>query len=192
MPRLPRRIVIVGGGYIAVEFAGIFTGSAPRSSKSSGARNCSAALTTMCALPWRRRCAGAASKFQPHPGRPHREGAARRLHRHHHRRREDRNRSRHVSRPDASRTRAGSGSREIGVELTDNGAVKVDEWQRSTTVPNIYAVGDVTDRLNLTPVAIAEGRAIAETLYNNNPMRMDHRRRAARRCSASRRSARSA
>ena len=40
--------------------------------------------------------------------------------------------------------------------------------------PNIYAVGDVTDRINLTPVAIAEGRAIAETLYNNNPIRMDH------------------
>ena len=50
----------------------------------------------------------------------------------------------------------------------------VDEWQRST-VPNIYAVGDVTDRLNLTPVAIAESRAIAETLYNNNPIRMDHK-----------------
>jgi glutathione reductase (NADPH) len=36
-------------------------------------------------------------------------------------------------------------------------------------VPSIYAIGDVTDRINLTPVAIAEGRAIAETLYNNNP-----------------------
>jgi glutathione reductase (NADPH) len=67
----------------------------------------------------------------------------------------------------------GMGLEEIGVELTKNGAVVVDEWQRSS-VPNIYAVGDVTDRINLTPVAIAEGRAIAETLYNNNPMRMDH------------------
>ena len=68
---------------------------------------------------------------------------------------------------------AGMGLAEIGVELTKNGAVTVDEWQRSS-VPNIYAVGDVTARINLTPVAIAEGRAIAETLYNNNPMRMDH------------------
>ena len=67
----------------------------------------------------------------------------------------------------------GLGLAQIGVELNDEGAVVVDEWQR-TTVPNIYAVGDVTDRLNLTPVAIAESRAIAETLYNNNPMRMDH------------------
>ena len=67
----------------------------------------------------------------------------------------------------------GLGLKEVGVETTERGAVLVDEWQRST-VPNIYAVGDVTDRLNLTPVAIAEGRAIAETLFNNNPMKMDH------------------
>ena len=49
----------------------------------------------------------------------------------------------------------------------------VDEGSR-TAVESIYAVGDVTDRLNLTPVAIAEGRALAETLFNNNPMKMDH------------------
>jgi glutathione reductase (NADPH) len=67
----------------------------------------------------------------------------------------------------------GLGLEELGVEMTENGAVKVDEWQRSS-VKNIYAVGDVTDRINLTPVAIGEGRAIAETLYNNNPIRMDH------------------
>jgi glutathione reductase (NADPH) len=48
----------------------------------------------------------------------------------------------------------------------------VDEGSRSS-VQNIYAVGDVTDRLNLTPVAITEGRALAETLFNNNPMRME-------------------
>jgi glutathione reductase (NADPH) len=67
----------------------------------------------------------------------------------------------------------GLGLAEIGVEMEANGAIKVDEWQR-TSVKNIYAVGDVTDRINLTPVAIAESRAIAETLYNNNPIRMDH------------------
>ena len=68
----------------------------------------------------------------------------------------------------------GLGLVELGVELTANGAIVVDEWQRAPKVPNIYAVGDVTDRINLTPVAIAEGRAIAETLYNNNPTKMDH------------------
>jgi glutathione reductase (NADPH) len=66
------------------------------------------------------------------------------------------------------------GLAEIGVELTATGAVVVDEWQRAPKVPNIYAVGDVTDRINLTPVAIAEGRAIAETLYNRYPTKMDH------------------
>ncbi|HEX5318597.1 MAG TPA: glutathione-disulfide reductase [Stellaceae bacterium] len=66
------------------------------------------------------------------------------------------------------------GLAEIGVAMRENGAIKVDEWQR-TSVPSIYAVGDVTDRINLTPVAIAEGRAIAETLYNDNPIRMDHK-----------------
>jgi glutathione reductase (NADPH) len=67
----------------------------------------------------------------------------------------------------------GLGLAEIGVKMTAHGAVKVDEWQR-TSVKSIYAIGDVTDRINLTPVAIAEGRAIAETLYNDNPIRMDH------------------
>ena len=49
----------------------------------------------------------------------------------------------------------------VGVELTANGAVKVDDYSRSS-VDNIWAVGDVTDRINLTPVAIREGAAFAE------------------------------
>jgi glutathione reductase (NADPH) len=65
------------------------------------------------------------------------------------------------------------GLEEAGVKLHADGRVLVDEWSK-TSVPNIYAIGDVTDRLNLTPVAIAEGRAIAETLYNNNPMKISH------------------
>jgi glutathione reductase (NADPH) len=65
------------------------------------------------------------------------------------------------------------GLAEVGVRINEAGAVIVDEWQRSS-MRNIYAIGDVTDRINLTPVAIAEGRAIAETLFNNNPMKMDH------------------
>ena len=65
------------------------------------------------------------------------------------------------------------GLAEVGVRINEAGAVIVDEWQRSS-VPNIHAIGDVTDRINLTPVAIAEGRAIAETLFNDNPTKMDH------------------
>jgi glutathione reductase (NADPH) len=67
----------------------------------------------------------------------------------------------------------GMGLEQMGVKLDERGAVVVDEGSRSS-VENIYAVGDVTDRLNLTPVAIAEGRALAETLFNRNPMKMDH------------------
>jgi glutathione reductase (NADPH) len=65
------------------------------------------------------------------------------------------------------------GLEEAGVALKPNGAVMVDDWSRSS-VPSIYAIGDVTDRMNLTPVAIAEGRALAETLFNGNPIQMDH------------------
>jgi glutathione reductase (NADPH) len=72
----------------------------------------------------------------------------------------------------APRTK-GFGLAETGVKLKHNGGIAVDEWSRSS-VPSIYAIGDVTDRLNLTPVAIAEGRAIAETLFNDNPIIMDH------------------
>jgi glutathione reductase (NADPH) len=51
--------------------------------------------------------------------------------------------------------------------------VKVDAYSRSS-VANIYAVGDVTNRVNLTPVAIREGAAFAETVFNNAPMAVDH------------------
>ena len=67
----------------------------------------------------------------------------------------------------------GLGLETAGVHLNKAGAIAVDEWQRSTA-PSIFAIGDVTDRINLTPVAIAEGRAVAETLFGGNPTRMDH------------------
>ena len=62
------------------------------------------------------------------------------------------------------------GLEEAGVQTKENGAVIVDDYLK-TSVDNIYAIGDCTDRLMLTPVAIAEGRAVAETLFNNNPTR---------------------
>ena len=65
------------------------------------------------------------------------------------------------------------GLNSVAVELNRKGAIVVDDYSRST-VPSIYAIGDCTDRLNLTPVAIAEGRAVAETLFNNNPMKPNH------------------
>ena len=62
---------------------------------------------------------------------------------------------------------------DVGIKKSDNGAIKVDRWSR-TSVDNIYAVGDCTDRINLTPVAIAEGRAFADTKYNNQPTVVDY------------------
>jgi len=66
------------------------------------------------------------------------------------------------------------GLAEAGVKLDARGAVCVDEWSRSS-VESVFAVGDVTDRVNLTPVAIAEGRALVETLFHQNPTPADHR-----------------
>ncbi|MBL1420029.1 MAG: glutathione-disulfide reductase [Alphaproteobacteria bacterium] len=62
----------------------------------------------------------------------------------------------------------------LGIEQGRIGEIKVSP-QSQTNVDNIYAVGDVTDRANLTPVAIREGNAVAETLFNNNPMAVDHK-----------------
>ncbi len=64
---------------------------------------------------------------------------------------------------------AGLGLEALGVKTNANGAVLVDDHSR-TSVPSIFAVGDVTDRLTLTPIAIAEARALAETHFNSNPM----------------------
>jgi glutathione reductase (NADPH) len=60
-----------------------------------------------------------------------------------------------------------------GVELGDEGQIKVDEDNR-TSVPSIFAVGDVTDRVQLTPVAIREGQAFADTFFGNKPRRVDY------------------
>lgn len=63
---------------------------------------------------------------------------------------------------------AGLGLETVGITVDADGAITVDEQYR-TSVPNIYALGDVTDRLNLTPVAIAEGHALADTLFGGKP-----------------------
>jgi glutathione reductase (NADPH) len=67
----------------------------------------------------------------------------------------------------------GLGLEAAGVRLDDKGAIAVDEFSR-TSVPHIYAVGDVTDRLALTPVAIREGHAFADTVFGGKPTPVDH------------------
>jgi glutathione reductase (NADPH) len=68
----------------------------------------------------------------------------------------------------------GIGLEKAGVQLDKAGAIAVDEWSR-TTAPNIWAVGDITDRINLTPVAIMEGHCFADTEFGNKPRKPDHR-----------------
>lgn len=65
------------------------------------------------------------------------------------------------------------GLHSAGVELDAMGAVRVDDQNRSTC-PSIYAVGDVTNRVQLTPVAIREGQAFADTLFGNRATRVDY------------------
>jgi glutathione reductase (NADPH) len=68
---------------------------------------------------------------------------------------------------------AGLGLETAGVALGEDSAIIVDGYSR-TNVPSIYAVGDVTNRINLTPVAIREGHAFADTVFGDKPTRVDH------------------
>jgi glutathione reductase (NADPH) len=67
----------------------------------------------------------------------------------------------------------GFGLEAAGVKLAGNGGIRVDSYSQ-TSVPHIYAVGDVTNRINLTPVAIREGHAFADTVFGGKPTRVDH------------------
>ncbi|AXC49866.1 glutathione-disulfide reductase [Paracoccus suum] len=67
----------------------------------------------------------------------------------------------------------GLGLAEVGVHLGSKGQVMVDRWSQ-TSVPSIFAVGDVTDRVNLTPVAIREGHAFADTIFGARARSVDH------------------
>jgi len=68
---------------------------------------------------------------------------------------------------------ADMGLEEAGVTLGRRGEIVVDEYSQ-TSVPSIYAIGDVTNRVQLTPVAIREGMAFVETVFNGNPTPVDH------------------
>lgn len=67
----------------------------------------------------------------------------------------------------------GIGIEPLNVRIHEHGGIEVDEFSR-TTVANIYAVGDVTNRVNLTPVAIREGHAFADTVFGGKPTPVDH------------------
>ncbi len=164
---MPRRVIMVGSGYIAVEFAGIF--------KALGAE---VDLVYRQPLPLRgfdhdiresMREALEAQGIVLHPNstpaKLEADGDERIL-------TLNDGRALHADLVFFATGRkanvAGLGLDKVGVELNAKDAIKVDDGLR-TTVPHIYAMGDVTDRINLTPVATAEGHALADTLFGNNP-----------------------
>jgi glutathione reductase (NADPH) len=167
LPQLPRRIVIVGGGYIAVEFAGIFRGFGCEVAEIIRREELLYGFDDdlRIALAQEMRNRGVEIHTRTNVARIEKDS------------REGYSVFTEIGQEISADlvmyatgrgpNTKGLGLAEIGIETRRNGAVVVDEWQR-TTVPNVYAVGDVTDRLNLTPVAIAE------TLFNNNPIKMDH------------------
>jgi glutathione reductase (NADPH) len=169
---LPRRVVVVGGGYIAVEFAGIFNGLGVETTLLYRGPNI---------------LRGFDNDVRVHlEGELERRGIKVVLGCQH--TRLEKTPAGLISHLDDGHTlesdvvmfatgRApntrGLGLETAGVALAPNGAVVVDEYSR-TNVANIWAVGDVTDRINLTPVAIREAAAFVETVFNDNPQSFDH------------------
>jgi glutathione reductase (NADPH) len=172
---LPRRITIVGGGYIAVEFAGIFHGLGcevdivirrdrvlrgfdeecrtfvHEALKASGIRMRSETVIE------RIEATGGKAPFRLHTpmGGMFETDLV-------------------MYATGRVPNTTGIGLDKVGVQLDKAGAVAVDEWSK-TTADNIWAVGDVTDRIALTPVAIMEGHCFADTEFGNKPRKPDHR-----------------
>ena len=172
LDRLPSRIVIVGGGYIAVEFAGIFSGLGVETVLvCRGAqilRGFDDDIRNHLAGEMKKK--GIELRTQADVSAIERSGTGVR-----------------VTLNDGTGFGAGQimfatgripnvidlGLDKVGVELTPHYAIKVDEYSR-TNVPSIYAVGDVTNRANLTPVAIREGHAFADTVFGGKDVKVDH------------------
>lgn len=172
LPALPHSILIEGGGYIAVEFATIFAGLGVnttiiyrgdcilRTFDEDMSRGLEAGLidrgvkliyqTTIKSLA--RSGNDIAATFSDGVTAPY--GAV-------------------MFATGRSPNTRGLGLESVGVTLTAAGAIAVDAYSQSS-VPSIYAVGDVTGRAALTPVAIREGWYFAETVFNNNPRAVDH------------------
>jgi glutathione reductase (NADPH) len=173
LDQMPKRVVIVGGGYIGVEFAGIFHGLGAQVTLIHRGRlllrGFDEDLRGALATEMRRR--GIELRFQTVINRIEPRGGE----------------GVHVKPSSgaaidadlimfatgrAPNTKA-IGLEDAGVMLDSRGAIAVDRYSQSS-IQNIYAIGDVTDRRNLTPVAIAEGHAVAQTLFGTGPRSVDY------------------
>ncbi len=167
---MPRRVAIVGGGYIGVEFAGIFAGLGAETHliyrQPLPLRGFDQDLRVGLAE------ALAANGIVLHPDTVPKSVKAVGA-------------EKHIALSDLEVLEidlvffatgrvpnvSGLGLETAGVKLGKEGAIAVDEELR-TSAPHIYAIGDVTDRLNLTPVATAEGHAVADTLFGGKPRKI--------------------
>ena len=172
LERLPERILVIGGGYIAVEFAGIFCGLGSRVTLLHRGdkllRGFDEDIRSSLGEAYARR--GIDLRLGRTVERLERRGDA-------------------IAailsdgaelvvdevlaaigrRPNT----AGLGLETAGIEVDRAGAIPVDGYSRTLT-PSIYAVGDVTNRANLTPIAIREGHAFADTVFGDKPTIVDH------------------
>jgi glutathione reductase (NADPH) len=173
LPKLPRRILIQGGGYIALEFAGIFAGFGSdvtvvyrggnilrgfdedvRTHVRSEMEKAGITVLTGCTVT---KVDKHAHDFTSHLSNGSSIASDQVMFA--------------VGRHPNVR---GLGLDKAGVALNpENGGIAVDGFSK-TSVPNIYAVGDVTHRINLTPVAIREGHAFADTVFGKREVRVDH------------------
>ena len=167
LPSLPERVIVAGGGYIGVEFAGIFHGLGAQTTQIYRGelfmRGFDDDIRKTLADEMRKR--GIALRFNSRITNIEKNGAVLKA------TLTDGN----ILEADQILFATGRASKtpdlgleNAGVKLKDNGAVVVDEYSKST-VDSVYAIGDCTDRMMLTPVAIAEGMALANTLFNNQP-----------------------
>jgi len=169
LEKLPRRALVVGGGYIAVEFASIFQGLGVETTLAYRGprllRGFDAELGEHLAEEMGKK--GVAIRLQSNLARlepgiqvTYADGSVQEV---------DLVMFATGRKPNT----AGLGLEAAGVKLAADGAVVVDAYSKSS-VDSIHAIGDVTNRLNLTPVATAEGMALAKTLFRGEPTAMDH------------------
>ncbi|WP_210485697.1 glutathione-disulfide reductase [Microvirga antarctica] len=168
----PRRIMVVGGGYIAVEFAGVFAGLGSavtllhrgdkllrgfdddvRDALGAAYRQRGIDLTLGATVSHLERVSDGIRATLS-------DGSVREV---------DQVLVATGRRPNTS----GLGLDRVGIALDPVGAIPVDDYSQ-TVVPSIYAIGDVTNRANLTPIAIREGHAFADTVFGNKPTAVDH------------------
>ena len=168
---LPRRVVVVGGGYIAVEFANIFTGAGAQVIQIIRGEELLNGFDddVRVELARQMRTQGVEIHTRRQVVRIERHRAGLNVVTDHGEAIEaDAVLYATGRRPNT----AGMGLEEAGVELGRNGAIRVDDFSQ-TTVANIYAVGDATDRLNLTPVAIREGHLFADSVFGGRRLAAD-------------------